>query len=313
MSIYDRLAERAHEAALVPEGTGYFSEPEKTLDPKLFTANDHIRPDIRTGVTSLLYGFWRSDYRNPESWSKVYLAGSGVSYQWSAARSPGDLDCLITVDWVSFRYHNDDYRFLGDDELQDLLNQQLHDDLWPETSNWRGYELTLYINKGSIASIHPYAAYDLTDNTWVVKPDPTAHPPVDPRWQHLADQDASIAQEIVGSYNRAYNEVEGTLNPGLRLNAEITLRTTAAKGAALFDNIHEGRKKAFSPTGQGYHDFNEFRYKSAKASGIMGALREMKVELQEAGLLDERDTYGVNLPDAHRTLVAAALERRFRR
>lgn len=177
------------------------------------------------------------------------------------------------------------------------------------------YEVTWYVNADSydIRRIHPYAAYDLTTNTWAVRPDPLVRAPQDAMWDVLADQDLTLAQTIIASYNKAYGEVEGTVNPGLRLNAEITLRTAAAKGALLFNSIHEGRKLAFGPDGTGYDDFHEFRYKTAKSHGIMSALREMKVELEEAGLLNDQGTYGVELSNARDTLVRAALSRRYQR
>lgn len=312
MSVYDRLAEIAHRVGVSPEETSYFSADEPALDPKLFTANEVLRNDIRSGILSVLLGFWGARYRDPEVWSRAYLAGSGVSYQWSAARQPRDLDCLIGIDFPSFRRLNSDFRDLGDDDIASLMNQELHDYLWPRTANWHGYELTFYVNPNSydIRNIHPYAAYSLTDNDWVVHPDPNAHPEVRPEWEAAAAGDEESARRIVDRYNAAYDEVEGTVNPGLRLNAEITLRTAAAQGADLFHSIHNGRTLAFAPGGAGYNSFHEYRYKAAKASGILPALRHLTEELQEAGLANDLGTYGVELPDAHRTLVAAALSRR---
>lgn len=312
MSIYDRLAQTLHPADLREEATSYYSTPEKELDPKLFTGREVLRPNIRSGVLSTLYGFWRSRYNDPEAWSTVFLAGSGVSYQWSAARSPGDLDCLIEVDWVTFRRLNDDYEDLGDEELGTLLNHEMQQQLWPTTANWHGYETTFYINVGRLADLHPYAAYNVTSNSWLVSPNPHATAPKKALWDHLIQQDLDLAKDIIASYNKAYSEVEGTTNPGLRLNAEITLRTAAAKGAALFDDIHSARKRAFAPGGEGFDDFNEARYKTAKAHGIMAAFREMKEELQEAQLLNDKGTYGVDLPNARDVLVRAAVARRYR-
>jgi hypothetical protein len=43
----------------------------------------------------------------------VWLAGSAVSYQWSAAREPGDLDVLIGVDYIQFRKAHPEYKRTG--------------------------------------------------------------------------------------------------------------------------------------------------------------------------------------------------------
>jgi hypothetical protein len=313
VSIYEAYARYAKGAGLLDEPTSYFSPVEADLDPKLFSPKQILHPSIRTGVLSLLYGFWRSRYNDAESWSDVYLAGSGVSYQWSAARSPGDLDTLITVDWTGFRQANQDYRYLGDEELRETLNHEMQRELWPTTKNWHGFETTFYINQGSdIASIHPYAAYDVTHNSWAVVPNPVPAPNAHPMWAQAVEQDLAVAQDIIDTYNQALAEVSSTTVPGHRLNAEITLRTQARKGAMLFDSIHAGRHIAYGPGGVGFNAFEEYRYKSAKGHGILAAFREMKEELISAGLEDEEGTYGVHLPDPRELLIATAIDRRYK-
>jgi hypothetical protein len=43
----------------------------------------------------------------------------------------------------------------------------------------------------------------------------------------------------------------------------------------LFDSLHLGRKHAFSNQGEGYGDFYNFQWQSAKESGIVNALNEI--------------------------------------
>lgn len=313
MSFYDRLAERAHQVVAQEQETSYFSTPETELDPRLFDGQ-HLKESIRGGILAIVYGFWGRRYAHPYAWSRVYLAGSGVSYQWSAAREPGDLDCLVGVDFVGFRRSNPDFAQLSDQEIADHLNREFHERLWPKTAHWNGFELTFFVNHDAydIRRIHPYAAYDLTSDNWAVDPDPNAHPLVMPEWVHAVNNDKAQSALIIRRYNKALEEVDGSLNPGGRLNASITLRAAAREGAALYDSIHEGRKKAFSSTGQGYNSLPEYRYKSAKATGILAALRELKDELRDAGVADEEETYGSAFPGARELLVSAAVSRRYR-
>ena len=311
MSIYDRLASSAAALSIEPEQSSYFSTPEDHLDPALFRG-DYIFPDVRQGILSLLHSFWETRYHGQDQWSTVWLAGSGVSYQWSAARDPGDLDCLIGVDWVSFRRSNPDFVDLSDDEIADHMNQELHDQLWPTTAMWRGYELTFYVNPGgtNIVDIHPYAAYNLTLNLWTVRPDPNPRGYEGPGME-VVEQDAAKAQKILEKYNKAREALETSSDPS-RLDDAIHLRNALREGSALFDDIHHGRNMAFGPGGNGYQDIGEYRYKGSKATGVSKLLREMRAELSDADSAEEESVYGTHILDASHALVASALSRRFR-
>lgn len=313
MSIYDRLALRARPVVVVPDSTSYFSDPTEGLDPRLFDG-DHFKPGMRNKILSLLYGFWQQRYANPESWSTVWIAGSGVSYQWSAARDPGDLDCLVGVDMVAFRQANPDFVDLSDAEIATNFNEEFRADLMPFTSNWNGYELTFFVNQNSadIRDINPYAAYNLSTDEWTVRPDPHPHPPMNQYWQHQAEEDSARAQAIAASYNKAVEEVGRSLSPGQRLNSSTTLRVSAQQAADLFDVIHEGRHAAFAPGGKGYGDFANYRWQAGKASGAIQALKKIKDVYVDSERDERLDLYGTIDLDPKRALVRAALANRYR-
>ena len=92
--------------------TSYFSAPAASLDPTLFEGRA-LRSWVRTGILATLNDFLGLHYRHPELWAHPWLAGSGVSYQWQAAREPKDLDCLVGVDFVQFRKANPEFAGLG--------------------------------------------------------------------------------------------------------------------------------------------------------------------------------------------------------
>src|SRR6478609_6775003 len=71
--------------------SSYFSRPAKTLDPNLFEG-EHLHPDVRDTILRIFMDYMASRYHNPHEWAMVWLAGSGISFQWAADRGNGDLD-----------------------------------------------------------------------------------------------------------------------------------------------------------------------------------------------------------------------------
>jgi hypothetical protein len=297
-----------HDSGL-PFATSYFSEPSQTLDPTLFEGR-HLKSWVKQGILTLLYDHLGKDYRQPESWAHAWLAGSGVSYQWSAARQPGDLDCLVGVDYIHFRKANPEFAGLGDREISEYLNEGFRSELQPKTANWNGYELTFYVNPGAtdIRTIKPYAAYDLKYDEWTVSPDPSVTAPQNPAWEAKVSNDRSMAAQIVTRFTQALNDVSVSHNDATRRNAENRLLVAAQQGTALFDEIHESRSKAFSTTGEGYADFNNYRWQAGKREGTIQMLRKIKEHAVSAQQQREQSLYGVELPDAHSAIRYAAIQ-----
>jgi hypothetical protein len=265
--------------------TSYFSAPVSTLDPTLFDGKN-LRSWVRQGILSKLNDFLGLHYRHPEFWSHAWLAGSGVSYQWSAARQPGDLDCLVGVDFIQFRKANPEFAGLLDREIADQINEEFRENLQLQTDNWNGYELTFYVNAGAtdIRNIKPYAAYDLKYDEWTVFPDPNVEPPRNSEWDKITSSDSDLTLQISARFNGALQDIQTTQSAPLRKNAEVRLTMAAAQGNALYNEIHNNRALAFSPTGEGYADFHNYRWQSGKRSGAINQLKKireyMKTSLQ---------------------------------
>lgn len=289
-----------------PASTSYFSAPSSILDPKLFDL-DHLHDEIRTGVLRLLFNHLLSKFNDPHIWTKAWLAGSGVSYQWQAVRQPGDLDCLVGVDYVKFRATNTNYSGFSDQEIAKTINETFNEDLMPYTRNWKGYELTFYVNEQSdIRDINPYAAYDLILDDWTVRPDPTAHAPYNRIWEMQARRDHEQGLELLNRHNEALNEVRSATNPAHRVNAERRLKLAKEQAIAFYDDIHHSRNVAFSGVGQGYNDYNNFRWQAGKRSGVVQSLRAIKDQKKSDDQAQQLQTYGVELPTAD-TLVRRTL------
>ena len=138
---------------LQPAETSYFSTPAAGLDPRLFQ-NGKLRPNVRSAILRILTGHVDSKFTGSSGWMHVWLAGSGVSYQWAAHRDPGDLDCLVGVDFVQFRESNPSYRGLSDKEISKLFNEGFYKDLQPSVERFLGsFELTFYVNVKSNITI----------------------------------------------------------------------------------------------------------------------------------------------------------------
>lgn len=310
MDLYGSLRNQASPVDIVEAETSYFSKPAIMLDPRLFRGSRMI-PAVRDGVLATLYGHLGNTYSDPESWATVWLAGSGVSYQWAAHRDPSDLDCLIGVDFVTFRQANDRFQGLSDREIAAMLNEGFRKDLHPQTENFMGcYELTFYVNTATdIRNIKPYSAYSLTRDDWTVEPTPdTVDFPQD--WFAKADRDTRMAQDIVSRYQAALNDFTVARNEVASLNARTALLLAVKQGSAMFEEIHGGRSAAFSESGQGYADFSNFRWQSGKASGAVQALKALHKLDAQVRREAEVSLYGAELPDASTLVRRAATQYR---
>ena len=282
---------------ITPGSTSYFSAPALVLDPTLFQGEE-LKHWVRMGILSQLFDYLGRHYDAPGLWTHAWLAGSGVSYQWQAARMPGDLDCLVGINYVLFRQHNPEFTGFSDEEIAKTFNDGFNAELMPNTRNWEGYELTYYVNPQSdIRDINPYAAYDLTKDTWTVKPDRNPSPPYSRAWENHTQRDHDTAVEMVERYKAALNEVRNTSNPAYRVNAERKLRLAMEQAAAFYDDIHLGRKSAFSKTGSGYADYNNYRWQAGKRSGAVQALRTIKDNLTAFNAGKQKELYGIELPN----------------
>ena len=286
--------------------TSYFSVPSPTLDPKLFQGRT-LHSGVRSEISAILDKYLSTKYNHPEIWSHAWLAGSGVSHQWQSARTPGDLDCLVGVDFPQFRRANPSYQGLSDKEISSEINEGFKSELDLQTNNWNGYELTFYVNPTGtdIRSIRPYAAYDLKYDEWTVTPDPQAQPPYNPEWEKVVAEDASKAHQIHSRVTAAVNEIQMSTNPGIKRNAELKAISAGQQGLALFNEIHSNRSQAFSSSGQGYSDFNNYRWQAGKREGTVQKLKGISKYL--SGL--SSTSYGVELPDAATLIRRAAVYR----
>jgi hypothetical protein len=306
MDFYSALVAQATPVQVEPSESSYFSNPGVGLDPRLFRDNKLV-PHVRSSILRILFENLKTQYSNPDVWCHVWLAGSAVSYQWTAARNPADLDCLIGINYLRFRQSNQQYKALSDQQIADMLNAGFREELHPNTNNFLGvYELTFYVNvRSDIKTIKPYAAYSLTEDDWTVSPE-VKKPPVRKEWDLKTDRDLSITEEILSRYSKALSDISAATTDTARRNAESALQLAVQQGAALFEDIHEGRKAAFSPAGQGYSDIANYRWQAGKQSGTVQALRKLKDIATKSRKDYETLTYGMELPDAN-TLIRRAL------
>jgi len=294
------------EISIEPSDTSYFSTPESSLDARLFMGNE-LRPAVRNGIRRILMEYLVKRFAQPDRWVHMWLAGSGISYQWSAARSPGDLDCLVGIDYISFRKYNTEYIGLSNEEIAHMFNEDFNADILPYTRDWHGFELTYYVNPASdIRDLNPYAAYSLDTDSWVVEPERSPHIPYTRAWEQKAQHDYETAVEMLNRYSQALNELHNAPNDAYRRNAERKLRLVVDQAVAFYDDIHGGRKLAFSVKGAGYADYNNYRWQAGKKSGAVNALKAIKQYRDEVKKEYDISTYGVELPNTETLLRRAA-------
>jgi hypothetical protein len=302
MGIYDYKAA----PGITPGATSYFSPPSMELDPKLFEGME-LKPSIREGILSILFDYLISNFNDPHRWTKAWLAGSGVSYQWEASRQPGDLDCLVGVEYTKFRQSNPEYVGYSNQEISAMFNEGFNAEITPNTRNWNGYELTYYVNpQTDIRDINPYAAYDLVADMWTVTPDKNMQPPYSRDWEQKANRDYEMASEILNRHNSAVQELRASTNDPYRINAERKIKLAQEQAAAYFEDIHSGRKLAFSQNGAGYADYHNYRWQAGKKSGAVQSLRSIKDQRDTRLKQENQGLYGVELPSAS-TLIRRSL------
>lgn len=307
MDLYKALVANAKPISIEPAETSYFSAPQTGLDPRLFKGGQ-LSGAVRDGVLGVLFGHLSQKYSNPQAYTHVWLAGSGVSYLWAANRSPADLDCLVGIDYVNFRRANEKFARFSDQDIASMLNEGFREELHPVTDNYLGaFELTFYVNtRTDIRDIKPYAAYSLTDDNWTVEPTDT-QPKVSQAWDKKAQRDVTFSVEILDRYTDALAKIGSATTAAARLNAEASLKLAVEQGAALFETIHHGRSAAFSPSGQGYMDYANYRWQVGKKSGAIQALKQLKDISTKTRQQFEAETYGMTLPDASVLVRRAAL------
>jgi len=268
--------------------SSYFSRPSNILDPNLFEG-EHLRPDVRDTILRIYMDYMGRNYNEPSRWSMVWLAGSGISFQWAANRGNGDLDVLFGIDYSEFVTANPDFMYFDRHEIAEFITADLRKNLWPITAHtyfgMGEYELTFFLNDNvegttnSIVNIHPYAAYNLTKDQWTVKPprlgaEPAADYPAEFYQQAEANKEA--AEALVGRYNAVRRE-GASIRPGSPqdVNNRRHKALVRAEAENLFDSLHTGRKMAFSNQGEGYGDFYNFQWQHAKQHGVVNALNEI--------------------------------------
>lgn len=306
MDFYQTLAQQATPVELEPSETSYFSSPGAGLDPRLFR-DGKLVPSVRASILRVLFEHLKNHYYNPEAYATVWLAGSGVSYQWTAARAPADLDCLIGINYLLFRQANPQYKALSDKQISEMFNADFRESLQPLTENFLDtYELTFYVNvKPDIRNLKPYAAYNVTQDIWTVTPEtkaPMRNKPLEQR----AQKDTTMTTEILSRYSAALTRIEEAKTDSARRNAEYALRLAVEQGSAFFDEIHNGRGYSFTESGGGYTDPGNYRWQAGKESGAIQALRKLKNINSMSRKEFESQTYGLELPDSN-TLIRRAL------
>jgi hypothetical protein len=322
-STYLAALEKALRQADIPDfsagASGYFDAPSDHLDPALFEG-DHIKPEIRRYLVNTLFRFWTSKgYKRPEDWTVVWIAGSGVSYQWAGNRGNGDLDVLMGIDWPKFYRCNPDWNWQAPEAMTNYLDNELRSDLWPRTekTNLGGkvFEATFFVNQAvsdDLKVIHPYAAYNLTHDTWDVRPSvmPFGENETWPHdWDHFAAIDSLKAKEHTLAIQILLERLPNQ-HTAEWLNWMTLIEGQTKAAADLLEDIHQGRRAAFQPNGHGYSDYHNYRWQAAKKHGLVSVLGAIERARKQAIEAAQTATYSAPLATADEMITRAAMAHR---
>jgi hypothetical protein len=322
----DVLAQRAVNTRLStqPGASSFFAKPDQRLDPHLFlrmSGDYRLWPEVRSWILTTLYEFWaQKGYKNPQHWSRVWIAGSGVTYQWNAARSvgePGDLDVLIGVNFPGFWTDNPVFHGLGEQAQSEYFNDQFRSELDLRTAhtNFGGqtYEVTFYVNPSgwNILDINPYAAYNVSADNWTVRPpdlasdwDPERVLPQDWWASFAADERRSVS--LTHQFNSLTHELrQFQMGDPRWINTATALHHVIWEAASLFNDIHTRRHDSFQPGGGGFLGFSNVRWQTAKRDGYLHNLHTLKDLWTSAHATTSMDCLGrVPLDAAHALMLA---------
>jgi hypothetical protein len=251
-----------------------FSGGKGGVDPRLFDTETRImHPAVKKTLIDAIDGLWAKYDPNWQRWARVYLAGSEASEWWGN----NDFDCLIGIDHDRARQAVIDWAGITDDALDAHLTQELRENLNTEDyiAPWDGevWHQTFFVNPNSydIRKIKPYAAYDITRDLWAVDP-------------VKADKDwgpTKLPEAL-------FSEGEGLVK---QIDAIERLDDTqrTGRGAALWDYLHNDRRRAFSDEGEGVFDTGNavWKYLDMHPSQPLTRLLKMKSEAVKKRRIEE--------------------------
>ncbi|MFE9834094.1 hypothetical protein ACFYP4_02925 [Streptomyces sp. NPDC005551] len=302
----------------IPEfhgASGYFSKPQPNLDPAIFEG-ETVKFEVSEHIIRTLLNFWhKRGYHHASAWTTIWLAGSGVSYQWAGDRGNGDLDVLMGIDWPLFYTCNPQWGQTGIEQVTKHIDDELRTHLWPRTAHTdfggKEFEVTYFVNLDAtdIRDILPYAAYELTSTRWTVRPshDTAYDHPEEPQWLPYARVDLEAAMTARTSIRAILSDLPH-LDGSYRVTALNRLASAVQYAVGMMTDIHGNRRKAFTkPLGKGYWDFNNWRWQKAKQTGVvkvLGAIEHAHTKAIEAA---EEATYSAQLASADELVIRAAM------
>jgi hypothetical protein len=246
------------------------------LDHRLFDG-EHLKPDVRTYILETLGEFWKGQHGvNWDEWARVYFAGSEAS-EWTSEslEGNGDFDVLIGVDYDAFRANACKCHPAGtDEEITAQLNEGLRH-LDEKTSHAMilidgklegPFDNTWYVNQDSwdIRAIRPYAAYNVTDDVWAVKP------------PHLESWDISQFPEGHALVQEAH-----AVASYVRAVLALPEPYRSQQGVALWEHLHGDRSRAFGPQGEGWFDPGNVLEKYLDQLGLWEKLVKVRMNARE--------------------------------
>lgn len=276
-SVSDLMKFAAH-----PLPTSRVFGPTYGLDHRLFTG-EKLKPEVRTAVMARLGPVIEPVLGDDwQRYTKVYLAGSEAS-EWTSAtlEGNGDFDTLIGVDYDHLKGEPGvPVADLDDQDITDALNKVLREGY--NASPWKApfggdWDLTGYCNAGSydIRKIKPYAAYNITDDEWSVRP------------PHLPDW--SIDKLPEGGQN-LLAEAEGYAAV-IEAISQMPEPFRTQQGKALWHHLHTDRGRAFSDNGEGWLDPGNLIEKALVEWGLWDKLVEWQYGKKTAVMDPSSDEY----------------------
>jgi GNAT superfamily N-acetyltransferase len=269
-SVSDLVDARVMEKRQEARRLGRYTAPSERLfgrtfglDTRLFDEDHRLRDSVRMDVITRFNDFCHErGYDGWHRWAKIVFFGSEAS-EWTSKNrvGNGDFDLSIGIHYPALKATVPGFDGLADEIIAAGFTQEMHEALNDPHHVFPGvpgeFDQTWYANLQGwdIARIRPYAAYDVVDDEWIVKP------------PHLEDWSLKDFPEGPGMEEAVRGIIE--LAEGYLAMPEPH-RTQ--NGAALWEFVHSNRSDAFGENGEGWWDVRNVIEKALDQKGLMQKL-----------------------------------------
>jgi hypothetical protein len=269
---------------------GFLDDPYDVLYPPLFDGDD-LKPGVADALRYYIIVPLSEDFNRPEDWLRFSLYGSGISYNWDER---GDLDVQVWLDEEGFLTANPTYDPTKERPLSAVrkaiapFNFVTLEDLGIRDGKM-GVQYYVKLGRGTdqeIQAEHPYAAYNLDEERWVIHPVPFTPEFYAEHFERLSPKVRDIVVDIAEKMALLDADIASvdfwtamSKRDDAYLEDAAHYRALAEEDFSelkrIYDSLMKARADAYrSSDGKGIYDDRDQQLKTLEMMGVWGKLKE---------------------------------------